>query len=412
MLNVVEMFSGIGSQAKALERQGIEHEILATCDWDINAIIAYDIIHNGQQDLDYFLSLDENEIDKQILRLSISANGKVALDENAKRRLKFETKLRLLSAIQRTNNLIDITRVTAKDIPGNCNVLTYSFPCQDLSNAGFWQGNDGGINRNANNRSSLLWQIERILLQKRERNANLPRFLLMENVSAIQSQRNISNFNEWKNILFELGYENKVLDLDAVNFGVPQHRTRTFMISVYCGVNIRRRRYVTNLFEQITEENFPNYFQIHRFTMQDVLRQNYQIETYLTEARESNPNDTVSRRKIREETPFIDVNTEFVPTVTTKQDRFPNSGLIEFDLGFEGKSDFRYLTPRECFMLMGFDEFDFEQLLNNNFNTGRSHFFTRDKLNRMAGNSICVNVLEHIFRLIDEIDEHIRVNEI
>ena len=49
MLKVVEAFSGIGAQAKALERLGIPFEIVKTIEWDINAVYAYDIIHNGKQ---------------------------------------------------------------------------------------------------------------------------------------------------------------------------------------------------------------------------------------------------------------------------------------------------------------------------------------------------------------------------
>ena len=45
MFKVIETFSGIGAQAKALERIGVEHEIVNTCDWDIGAIIAYCMIH-------------------------------------------------------------------------------------------------------------------------------------------------------------------------------------------------------------------------------------------------------------------------------------------------------------------------------------------------------------------------------
>ena len=54
MFKVIETFSGIGSQAKALENIGIKHKILCTVDWDINAIIAYDLIHNGKQDLEKY----------------------------------------------------------------------------------------------------------------------------------------------------------------------------------------------------------------------------------------------------------------------------------------------------------------------------------------------------------------------
>ena len=68
--------------------------------------------------------------------------------------------------------------------------------------------------------------------------------------------------------------------------------------------------------------------------------------------------------------------------------------------------NFRYLTPRECFLFMGFDEDDFQALVDNNFYSRRNTlFFSRDKLNKMAGNSICVNVLESIFEYIDMLNE-------
>ena len=93
-----------------------------------------------------------------------------------------------------------------------------------------------------------------------------------------------------------------------------------------------------------------------------------------------------------------------MPTVTTKQDRHPNSGVIDFNSNRKGKSNFRYLSPRECFILMGFSESDYQRLIDNNFKTKKNtNFFTRDKLNRMAGNSICVNVLESIFEFAQDI---------
>ena len=65
------------------------------------------------------------------------------------------------------------------------------------------------------------------------------------------------------------------------------------------------------------------------------------------------------------------------------------------------KADFRYITPREAFLLMGFQEEDYDSLIKNNFLTNiRYNFFTNDKLTKMAGNSIVVNVLVEIFREI------------
>ena len=45
--NIVELFSGIGSQARALKNIGIRINVQATCEWDIHAFIAYDAIHES-----------------------------------------------------------------------------------------------------------------------------------------------------------------------------------------------------------------------------------------------------------------------------------------------------------------------------------------------------------------------------
>jgi len=138
---------------------------------------------------------------------------------------------------------------------------------------------------------------------------------------------------------------------------------------------------------------------------------------YKEEADGSQPNDTPSRLKIWEDNIKIyDKNQNFtskkIPTITTKQDRNPNSGVIYYsNIGKEGKAQFRYLTPRECFLLMGFDEEDFDRLINHNFNVNKNRrFFTQAKLIKMAGNSIVVDVLVEVFKQIDELNQLI-INE-
>ena len=122
------------------------------------------------------------------------------------------------------------------------------------------------------------------------------------------------------------------------------------------------------------------------------------------EALDCTPNDTVSRRKIWEENPkIVDergciTSEEFIRTITTKQDRHPNSGNVYFDSGVEGRGKFRYLTPRECLLFMGFTDEDYERLQTNNPDQRvNSKLFPRDKIIRMAGNSIPVKMLEGFF---------------
>ena len=113
--------------------------------------------------------------------LTLSTDGKKPATKDALKRLDISILKRLCAAIDRSKNLISVTDIKGRDLPNEMNILTYSFPCQDLSIAHAWHGCDtGGIDRNANNRSSMLWQIERILKERKEENLELPRFLLME----------------------------------------------------------------------------------------------------------------------------------------------------------------------------------------------------------------------------------------
>ena len=67
MFRVIETFSGIGSQAKALTRIGKPFEIVNTADWDINAILAYCLIHKGKIDINKYAEDVRKRSDKDLL---------------------------------------------------------------------------------------------------------------------------------------------------------------------------------------------------------------------------------------------------------------------------------------------------------------------------------------------------------
>ena len=234
----------------------------------------------------------------------------------------------------------------------------------------------------------------------------LPKFLLMENVSNILSKKHAGNFNEWKNFLAGFGYVNQVYTLDASNFGNPQRRVRTYMLSVLCNSK-GRRRLAENYF---TEHNLQEREPLPFCPLQQYLRTDYSVRDYRREADISNPNDTESRRKIYADNEIIfdgkKAVTTTVNTLTTKQDRNPTSGLLEYPEHLEGKSEYRNLTPRECFLLMGFDEDDFIRLAANNFDIRKGkQLYSREKYEKLAGNSIVVDVLVSIFKQVTELKD-------
>lgn len=115
----------------------------------------------------------------------------------------------------------DITKITWEDLP-DFDLLTYSTPCQSVSQAGLQHGFTEG----SGTRSSIIWNVRDCVKAKR------PKYLMLENVKAMVSGKFIGVFNLWQNELARLGYDNFAHVLNAKDFGVPQNRERIFLISV------------------------------------------------------------------------------------------------------------------------------------------------------------------------------------
>ena len=118
-------------------------------------------------------------------------------------------------------NYGDVSKIDWNQVP-DFDLLTYSSPCQDFSNAGKQKGGVEG----SGTRSSLLWECRRAILAKK------PKYLLMENVAALVSQKFIGTFNQWQLELQRYGYTNFSQVLNAKDYGVPQNRERIFMVSI------------------------------------------------------------------------------------------------------------------------------------------------------------------------------------
>jgi len=407
MLKMIETFSGIGAQAKALKNLGCDFEIIGTADWDITAMIAYDLIHHGKQDLSRYIDASREEMLNKLKDYTLSTDGKSAASWDVIRHLNIEILRRTCAAIDRTNNYVSVTDMDGALLPVEMNALTYSFPCQDLSVAHAWHGATEGIDRSAANRSSMLWEIERILKERKASPRPMPKFLLMENVPNIISMSHSKNFDDWKASLEELGYHNQFYVLNSKNFGMPQARKRAYLMSIYVGKNNKLKKKLESYFES---NNLKKMVKKSR-PLSEFLRTDYTNETLKLEANSSQPNDTPSRRTIFEKNIklYDGINySNIVPTITTKQDRHPNSGVVVYDSRRAGKSNYRYLTGRECLLLMGFEDSDYEAIMDGNFKRNIAEmYFNNNKVTKMAGNSIVVPVLEEVFKQLLYIDEHL-----
>ena len=177
-IRLIELFAGVGAQAMALRDIGADFTHHRVVEFDRHAIASYNAIHGTR-----FEPMDIRDVHGSDLGIT--------------------------------------------DLDRYCYVLTYSFPCQSLSLAGKREG----MERGSGTRSSLLWEVERIL-QELNDEQHLPQVLLMENVTQVHGEGNKDSFLEFVRFLSDIGYTSRWQDLNSKDYGIPQSRDRCFMVSM------------------------------------------------------------------------------------------------------------------------------------------------------------------------------------
>lgn len=172
MLSVLSLFSGIGAFEKALDNLEVPYELVNFCEFDKYAVKSYCAIHG----------VDESK------------------------------------------NLGDITKVDESKLPQDIDILTYGFPCQDISIAGKQKGliNEDGTQT----RSGLFFDALRII------EATKPKIAIAENVKNLVGKKFNAQFQVVLASLESAGYNNYWKVLNAKDFGVPQNRERVFIVSI------------------------------------------------------------------------------------------------------------------------------------------------------------------------------------
>jgi DNA (cytosine-5)-methyltransferase 1 len=372
-LRVFEAFAGIGAQATALKRLGIEYEVVGISDWFIDAIICYDALHNNGE----IVVLPDRE--KQIEELSKFQFSRDSVHPiKDLKSIDEETLGNLYRAHKRSKNHGSITQLKGENIP-ECDLFVYSFPCQDLSTG----GNNYGMKKDSGTRSSLLWEIERVLLELSKLN-RLPKYLLLENVKTIKADTHRSDLNQWLAFLEKLGYKNGgCMLLNAADFGVPQDRERAFIFSSLGDKQLN----ITTLIENSKKRRYGN-------KISDFIKTDFTNPIYKSEADIAQLNKTPSREEMWRINGKTVEEGLIVRTITCNMDRTHTSALFLHN-GPKGDT-YRRLTIREAFLLMGFTEEEYERTTH----LGYSY----RKMNKLIGNSIVVNVLIAIFDAILKAD--------
>ena len=406
MLKVLELFAGIGACSKALERLGIEHEIVDAVEIDKYAITSFNAIHGTNFEVQDITNWDKNiEVD----------------------------------------------------------LIMHGSPCQDFSVAGRQAGGDVG----SGTRSSLMYETVRIVGKIRpkyvvwENVKNLLSKKHKHNFDAYIETMNILGYNSYYQVLNAKDYSisqnrERVFtisirkDIDDKSFTFPEKEELKLRLKDMLEEQVDEKYYLSDIgiiyFQKQAEKRGANLADYNDGRMLTVAHgqsvgSNKDLSICPTlDTQFSNrwrgvvlepkckqvekiliKNNTKMCKALRETLETNDIpdginmidsynrnirNDELSSTITTRINASNNTYLAiknntkkGYDEVIEGNSlRIRKLTPKECWRLMGFDDEDFEKAresLNNKFYKGRDK--ANSQLYKQAGNSIVVNVLERIF---------------
>ena len=377
-IRLIELFAGYGSQALALKYLGANFEHWKICEWAVKSIQAYKDLHFGDDNTDYSAAKTQDEVIDYLYSKGISANYNEPMTIDQIKRLGEEKQRVIYNNLIATHNLVSVCNCHASDLEISDTdkytyIMTYSYPCQDCSSA----GKRLGMEKGSGTRSSLLWEVERIL---DECNGKLPQILLMENVPEVIGTNNSEHFSQWVAKLDSLGYKSKWEILNAKDYGVPQNRARCFMVS-----------WLGNYYY-----DFPKRVKLEKL-LKDILETNVDKKYYLSFNMKKH---IVSKDdKYRVSNGNLIVNRDIACSKTTREgcSRADTSDYISPDLmpneNIANKNTLNYrirkLTPKECGRLMGVRDKDIDTMAVNQSNSSQYHLY---------GDSIVVDVLMAIFR--------------
>jgi DNA (cytosine-5)-methyltransferase 1 len=331
--------------------------------------------------------------------------------------------------IKATNNLVSVCNVKAKDLQITDTdrftyLLTYSFPCQDLSVG----GQQKGMERGSGTRSGLLWEVERILKDCNE----LPQILIMENVPQIINAKNRKTFNSWLDELEKLGYRSYYNVMNGKEYGMCQQRERCFMVSILGDYiysfpkPIHMKKELKDLIEEEVDEKFYlsekglKYLFDRMPTLTNVENNGEFYDSVIRPPHGWNDGEWKKSKIV----PTIDTgmgkwhillgksNIAIFDSYNAKQINEDIIGTLTASCANNGSGTFcvkqvekpvRRLTPKECFRFMGVKDADFEFVEKNQSNTSLYH---------LAGDSIITNCLMAIFGELFDVDWRSKIEEL
>ena len=260
-IKLLELFSGIQSQERALRQLNIPYESVGVCDCDKDVLVA-----SAAMRFDLEKEISNYDFPDAEVMVKELQNKNIGYDfEKSKHTITSRipiTKLRQYYISDRLlKNLGDISKV--ERLP-RANFVTYSSPCQSFSVAGKLAGAAKTCTKcghkwdidfsnpdynykcpicgNASlesTTSGLLQEVQRLLSVAYEEN-KLPEYLMLENVKNLVGKKFIGQFEAWVKWLDSIGYNTYWKVLNAKHYGIPQNRERVFAISIRKDVDDKR----------------------------------------------------------------------------------------------------------------------------------------------------------------------------
>lgn len=348
MIQYLSLFSGIGAFEKALRNLNVDFNLIGYSEIDGYADKAYSLIHG----------------------------------------------------VPMSKNFGDITKIDESSIPLPVDLITYGFPCQDISIAGGQQGlfNEDGTKT----RSGLFFDALRIITHTQ------PKVAIAENVKNLTGKKFTKQFQVVLQSLNEAGYNNYFKILDAKDYGIPQSRERVFIVSIRKDIDTGVFHFPETLepklrlIDMLEEQVDAKYF----LSDKEITYMNREVKdgrNHWDFKHHSDITDAYSKcltANLMKGVPYnvlrigsVDLNGHDLcrrvyspygcsPTIPTGQSGNTIPKIPVGDIA-------RKYTPKECFRLMGFEDSDWQVLVDNKISDSQ--------LYKMAGNSIVVDVAEEIF---------------
>lgn len=276
----------------------------------------------------------------------------------------------ILHNVSEEKNLWDVTKINTSEIE-DFDLLVYSTPCQSYSIAGKMKGIE-------DLRGTLFYNALEVIRDKK------PKYCVMENVDKLAT-RFSKDFEDMRDALELLGYNNYYKIINAKDF-IPQNRNRVYLVSIRADID-------EGSFEFPVGDDVRNWKDL--IDLNDVRPLTNRQQRMIDFAKGKNTEDSiVLEGDVQFENAVITLrqsglrfqNNREYPTITAHYGKGGGNFTI---IAQEGKV-LGGITPRNCFKLMGFNFEDSDLLTENGFSRSSQYI--------MAGDSVCVPVLEGIFK--------------